>query len=318
MSKSGKNGAEARLIPNTSVELESCLLNTKMINDHHGASTILTPNIVARLNAIQPLYRQTRASVFRLKGELYSINRQKDKARNDTAMHTSHFLQVFNMGVARGKYSFADRALFDRPVSSKKLPKLHSDAKITWAAEQVIDGEAKRIADGLPPMANPSGAEVEAQYHLYMQLTGLASIADDVYGDAQKALRGLHKEARAVIKKVWNEVETYYCEGTRERMRKHARDWGVKYARKGGEKILKGTITDAATGLPIGNAKVKFESGKNKTYSGAQGNFTLITNLLHSQTLTAIRSGYSTAEVVIELKEGEENVCVVKMERIAE
>ncbi len=318
MSAIAQNGSLAKFYPNTGTTIENCLLASKTTNDRYGVSTILSANTVARLNAIEPLFRQARANVFKLKAQLFELNAQKDKARTETAMHTSHFLQVFNMGVARGKYSFAERALFQLPVEKPEVPKMHSDGKIWWAAEWVVKGEAKRIADGKEPMVNPSGAEVEAKYNQFVQLTGLVAKADSILCDEQIALRKLQKEARAIIKRVWNEVETYYCEGTRERMRKHARDWGVHYAHKGGEKKLHGTITDAATGLPMGGVKVQFENGNNKAYTNAQGKFTLVTNLLHSQTLLAKRSGYSDTEIVIELKEGEESFCAVKMDRLAE
>jgi hypothetical protein len=121
-----------------------------------------------------------------------------------------------------------------------------------------------------------------------------------------------HSEAREVVIEVWREVEFYYRRGTRERMRKHAREWGVIYARKGGEKRVSGTITDAQ-GKPVPGAKVKFENGNNKTLSDAQGKYKLITNLLHEQTLVVSHPSYEQAEVIVDLLEGEENHCDVRM-----
>src|SRR5687768_17572208 len=112
MSTNQRKGAEAKFYPNTTITIEKYLMVAKDRNDHVGAATVLTPKTIARLNAIQPLYRQTRQNVFRYKGERSSIVAQKESARSSLALHVSHFLQVFNMGIKRGKYSFSERVLF--------------------------------------------------------------------------------------------------------------------------------------------------------------------------------------------------------------
>jgi hypothetical protein len=317
MSKSKRNGSEAKFYPNTSTTLERALLAAKTANDNMGGGVILRPATEARLNAIQPQYHLARQQVGAKKAAYMSLTSRKDIARNDTAMYTSHFLQVFNMGAKRGLYLAGERVIFGMHENSEALPSLKGDSKILWVAERVVEGEAWRIAKGRVAVVNPSAAEVGAKLAQFQSLTNLTSNANDAYGDAQKALRHLHREARAVVKKVWREVENHYNEGDRPRMRKLAREWGVVYARKGGEKQVSGIITDGATGQPLPGVKVKFENGKNKSVTNAQGRFTLITNLLHEQVLVAVHSTYEQAEITIQLIEGEENKCEVKMERKA-
>jgi hypothetical protein len=277
-----------------------------------GAGTPLRAQTVARLNAIQGQYRLSKVEVARTKTAYMMLTSQKDEARNDTSMYSSHFLQVFNMGVRRGKYEAGDRAVFGMQTHSETLPSQKGDANIQFVAERIVEGEAWRIAKGKVAVVNPSASEVEAKLTLFISLSNQTSNAHDAYGDAQKALRNLHREARAVVKKVWREIENHYNEGSRERMRKMAREWGVVYARKGGEKRVSGTITDAQ-GKPVPGAKVKFENGNNKTLSDAQGKYKLITNLLHEQTLLISHPSYEKAEVIVELLEGEENHCHVRM-----
>lgn len=313
MCATAKKGSEAKLYPVTDITIEKALMLAKRKNDNAGVNTILTQKTIDRLNVVEPIFRQTRSNIFARKGEFNGLMVQKDKAREALILLVSHFLQVFNLGIARGKYSFADRVLFGMNAHSKALPKLTSDSDTKLAAEKIISGEAVRLADGKPPMSNPSAAEVEAALVLFQDLTQQGYSANDAMFAEQKALRGLYKEAHAVVKKVWREAETAYAEGSRERMRKWARKWGVRYARKGGEKQVTGMVTDAATGLPLPAVKLKFKKGKNKTISGIDGSFELVTNLLKKQTLIATRPGYKSAEVKLELKEGEENVCVVKM-----
>ncbi|MES2621707.1 MAG: carboxypeptidase-like regulatory domain-containing protein [Bacteroidota bacterium] len=315
MSATAKNGSEAKFYPNANDTIEMCLRNAKATNDRLGANTILTQETIDRLNIIEPLFKQAGQNIANLKAVYKGLTMQKEKARTDIAMYVSHFVQVFNLGVKRGKYSFTDRALFELDANSNDLPNLKGERNIKQAAGFIISGEARRIAAGEQAVTNPSGAEVEAVYNNFVQLIGLTSNANLALADAQIAMRKLKKEARELVKDVWQEVEHYYRHGTRPRMRKWARKWGVVYARKGGEKVVSGTVLDAATGLPVPAVKVKFENGNNKTISDLQGRFTLVTNLLHKQTLLASRVNYATAKTVIDLKEGEENVCVLKMEK---
>lgn len=313
MCATAKKGSESKFYPVTDIAIEKALRFAKRKNDSAGVNTILTQKTIDRLNNIEPLFRQTRVNIFSRKAQYSLLITQKDKAREDLILLVSHFLQVFNLGIKRGKYSFSERVLFGMDASSKKLPRLMNDSDIRGAAEKIISGEARRIADGKPAMSNPSAAEVEAAFVLFQDLTHQGYAANDALFAEQKALRALYKEAHGVVKKVWREAETAYAEGSRERMRKWARKWGVRYARKGGEKLVTGMLTDAATGLPLGAVKLKFKKGKNKTLSGLDGSFELITNLLKKQTLIATRPGYKPAEVKLELKEGEKNVCAVKM-----
>ena len=315
MSNDALNGSENKFYPNSNSSIEIALMLAKDENDRIGAGTFLNPNTITRLNTILPQFKAAVLEVTKKKMAYVTLTVQKEKARQDTLMLTSHFMQVFNLGAKRGKYLAGDRVLFGLHLNSEALPNLKGDTNIETAAKKVADGEARRIAAGKEAMVNPSGAEVGAAYNSFLQLTHLTANADSEYADAQKNLRTIGKEARAVVKRVWREVETNFHEGDRPRMRKWARYWGVVYGRKGGEKTVSGTITDAATGLPVPAAKVKFKDGRNKTLSNMQGHFTLITNLMHSQTLIAQHIHYSPAEVKIDLKEGVENVCAVKMEK---
>ncbi len=308
-----KKGSESKFYPVTDVGIEKALIFAKRKNDSAGVHTILSQKTIDRLNVIEPLFKQTRMNIFKHKAGFSSLTGQKDKARRSLTLHISHFLQVFNLGAKRDKYSFADRVLFGMNAYSAVLPGLKNDNNIREAAEKIIDGEARRLANGKPAMSNPSAAEVEAALLLFQNLTYQAIAANDAMFKEQKALRGIYKEAHTVVKKIWREAETAYSEGSRERMRKWARKWGVHYARKGGEKLVSGRVTDAATGLPVPAVKLKFKKGKNKTISRLDGTFELVTNLLKKQTLTATRPGYKPAEVKLELKEGEQNSCVVKM-----
>jgi len=315
MPKTKRKGSEAKFYPTTQVTVYRALSAAKDKNALAIFANVLTQKTKDRLDAIYPLFHQAILDVAMQKGAYAKLIAEKEEARTDALLYTSHFLQVFNMGIKRGKYQAADRAGFGMHFNFDTLPNLKGDANLQTAALAVVDGEAARIAAGKPAMANPSGAEVEAAFLAFENKSQLAGRANLIYSDTQIKLRELFKEARAVARKIWREVETFYNDGDRERMRKLAREWGVIYARKGGEKKVYGTVKDIATGEPLIAVKVKFLNGKNKAVTDSDGHFTLVTNLMQEQALVAVRTGYEKAEIIIELKEGEESVCEVGMER---
>jgi hypothetical protein len=315
MMESIQNGSETKVYPRTNIAVEKALLALKSRNDNFNSDTPLTAKTEQRLNAIAPAFRQQVALLGQLKSAYYGLTAQKDLARTNMLLHTSHFLQVFNMGIKRGKYDASERVLFGMAAESDALPSLKGDNQIANAAEFIISGEAKRIADGKPAVTNPTAAEVEIASTEFKNLKHLTGNAHIALIDAQIALRTLAKEARAVVKKAWREIEVHYNNGDRPHMRKLAREWGVHYERKGGEKQLRGIITDAATGLPLRVVKVKFTNGNNKALSNTEGIFTLTTSLMHEQILLCTLTGYQPAEISVVLKEGKENFCEVKMVR---
>ncbi len=97
MSKRKRNGTEKKILPNTSTSIESSLLAAKTASDNLGGASKLTPNTFSRLNTIQPAYQQARVQMFKRKAELANIIEQKEEARASLLLHTSHFLQVFNL-----------------------------------------------------------------------------------------------------------------------------------------------------------------------------------------------------------------------------
>ena len=298
-----KNSSEAKFFPNSNHTRLLALNQAKMLNDALATNDVLTTRTKARLNAIQPLYEASHNEFNNKKAEYSLLVTQKEKRKEETAMLCAHFLQVFNFCVKRGEYERSYRPLYGMRIEHEQLPPLKREWEIDQAAATIIKGEETRVAQGGVPMSNPSAAQVEAKYTLYKSLMGQASNAHSALMLAQKAVKGLNKEATGVIKKVWDEVETFYDERSRENMRKNAREWGVIYARKGNLLRVNGVVTDSATGLPLAGVKVQFANGRNKVITNPEGKFIIGTTLMHEQPLTATLKGYETGEVMVTLSD---------------
>lgn len=308
--------AEAKFYPKSNYTRSLALEAAFMANTSFALQNVLTQRTKDRLLAIKPLHESKMHEMVVRKAESSRLMAQKETMRKKTAMFCSHFYQVLNLCIKRGEYNPAVRSLYNLPVNSDTLPPLKTEWNIANAAEQLLTGEQQRVAQGGVPMSRPSAAEVQAHFTVYQNLISTGSNAKDALDLAQEAVQQLNKEVNGVIKKVWDEVETFYNEQQRESMREHARRWGVVYARKGGLKKITGTVTDSVTGLPVTGVKLQLATGRNKTVTGADGRFTLSTSLMHGQVLTAKLKGYDTTEIKTELYEDKDTVCNLVMVKV--
>jgi hypothetical protein len=98
-------------------------------------------------------------------------------------------------------------------------------------------------------MANPDIAEVQtALTAMETQMTihdNFAFLLDQ----KQEAVESMHTLVDPIIKKVWDEAETFFNEETPESKRANARLWGVVYVTEGPPATLTGLVKD-----PLGAA----------------------------------------------------------------
>ena len=223
-----------------------------------------------------------RMSNISLARAAYSGNTaQKNAAEAEARMWVSHYYQVFNLGVARGEYAAADRAYYNLPIDSSALPDMVSEADLALWGNRVSTGEAARVGAGGTAMSNPTQLQVKAKVDAYVaelsQQTGFYETLDT----AEEALEAILPETDKVIKKVWDELETYYNEESDESRRENCRQWGVVYVTEGSSKTLSGTVT--YNGAPGVGLVVRFKSGINKSIVNAEGAYSLSTTLMDSQ-----------------------------------
>lgn len=153
------------------------------------------------------------------------------------ALHqsVSHFIQVFNLAVARGVFPRSDRAHYQLDVSSAVVPDLSSQSAVTTWAGHLIQGEAARVAAGGPPMAMPTLAEVEVALEAYQTASASQSTAKDTFDDEQADVAALRPTVDKVILDIWDHVEFTYREEDSPSKRRKSREWGVVYVPRPGE-----------------------------------------------------------------------------------
>lgn len=158
-------------------------------------------------------------------------------AQEKCRMYVSHYIQVFNFGVARNKFKASERAFFQLSVNQETVPDLKSADSLTAVAENIIKGDVNRIAAGGAEMSNPSTAEVEAVYNDYAAKSADQSAKKGVYEKEQKDVDNIRAEADELIADIWDEIEFKYRKDEPSAMRRKAREYGVVYVSRPGEPV---------------------------------------------------------------------------------
>lgn len=175
--------------------------------------------------------------------------------------YCAHFLQVFNLGVARGTFPVSARGFYEMEMTQNTLPALasHNDRK-RWA-DRIVKGEADRAAaegegtavtydsgvkfdsgitydsteGGYIPMALPSADEVEDLLAEYLAAHQEASNLKTAFDRAQEAVQNLRPTVDPVIVELWDNIEFFFRHDEPSSLRRKAREWGVVYITRPGE-----------------------------------------------------------------------------------
>lgn len=152
----------------------------------------------------------------------------------------SHFIQVFNLGVARGTFARSDRAFYGLDVSRSDVPPISTYSNFTLWARKLIDGEAARIAAapaGTPavPMALPSAGEVAAALALVENTGGRQSTAKDAVVKESADVETGRPAVDALILDMWDTIEFKLRSLDGPTRRRRAREWGIVYLARPGE-----------------------------------------------------------------------------------
>ena len=304
--------SESRQLPRSNVKRNSALLNAKTKNDALGIASFLTTDTQTKLNYIQPLYKSAMDTLAVRR----SIEMNSTIALNATGVllkrMCSRFVQVFGLAVNDEVFTDADFAFYH--IDSKgNVPVMNTDDEVKTVAENLVTGEAARVAAGGTPMSMPSIAEVIALQTTFLANLATHNIAISNMTTAEAAVNGYNTLVDEAILFVWNEVETHFSTLTNAVIRVQGRLWGIIYVRTGGNKTITGKVTDHTTGLPIEGVNVSFENGTNDAVTDASGNYEFTTTLMDVQKLLAEHLLYLGFSEDVTLLEGVNPVFNISM-----
>lgn len=227
-----------RSLPSTDTALLNALTTAKNKAENTPAGQLaFKQETLAKLNELEPLFKKEIAERGAALSNQTQSTAEKMTAQDNLRMYISHFIQVFNFGVERGKYKATDRPFYQLDMSQTELPYLGNEPEVERWAQNIIKGETDRKGAGGEGMINPSAAEVEAAYLLFLEKNTGQSVLKDVYDKEQEDVERMRGEVQELIRDIWDEVEFEYRKESAPSMRRKAREYGVYYATRPGETV---------------------------------------------------------------------------------
>ncbi|MBU0763535.1 MAG: hypothetical protein KJ607_01730 [Bacteroidetes bacterium] len=168
----------------------------------------------------------------------------KQKNLSLLRMYVTHFIQVFDFGVERGKFSIRDRAYYGLDVNNTAVPYVKSEADIILWVKKLISGENNRTADGQEAMNNPSIQEIKSIFDKYRALDREQSELKGVYSRGLSDIGILINEADELIRDIWDEVEFFYRKESAASRLKSCTEYGIVYSSENEEEINEATINN--------------------------------------------------------------------------
>ncbi len=167
-----------------------------------------------------------------------------------TSMLVSHFHQVLDLGVVRGRLAAGARGYYGRDVHATTIPSLETYQEIAEAAANIATGELARFAAegaGYIAMSMPSAAEVNSAAELFTAALAASAAAQTKTNAKQEVMQALLREGLALTADIYDTVEFFYRKdpvaGSR---RAKCRAWGVVYSYGAGETAPVPEPADAA------------------------------------------------------------------------
>lgn len=295
----------ARRLPTTNIGRQRALTAAKTKNDSIApVDQFFTGQTKTRLDAIEPLYKQAMLDAGSALAAQSGSTSGVEKSKTASKLFTNHFIQVFNLGVPRGKFPKEHRAFFQLDVNNDKLPNMGTEQEIIQWGERVVTGDAARVAAGGVAMANPASGEVLVALDDFKTKNTAQSPLKDAYDNALQAIENLNAEADGVIKKIWDETETRFNEETPASKRRKAREFGVVYI-SDIEMTINLTVNDSITGNPVADVNcLIIETGTDRN-TNAAGIVQLLTKAEGGVTIHTSHPDYVDKDTTLEFIDGQ-------------
>ncbi len=176
------------------------------------------------------MLEQTISQIADNKSKQVAASKQVAESGRVARLYVSHYIQVFNMCIARGEIKPEARRLMGLQDDDNTVPDLSTDASLIEWGHRVIDGEEKRMSSvGGNRIYNPSIALVKVKLQIfednYNKHRDLLSTSVKYHGKLDEA----RQKADELILKVWNEVEAKYQPIDTDEKRNLCQQCGVVY-----------------------------------------------------------------------------------------
>ncbi|MCD6332267.1 MAG: hypothetical protein J7L89_03245 [Bacteroidales bacterium] len=154
-----------------------------------------------------------------------------------TKMYLSHFIQVFNLAVAREEIPANARTFYGLEEDDAHVPPMTSDELVFEWGKKIIEGESKRVSSGHVPIMNPTIGKVKVWYDQFKEGYYNQQTAQSSYQRANQKMAEIRKEIDQLIVAVWNEIEAHFSHLPDKEKREKASAYGVVYVWRKNEPV---------------------------------------------------------------------------------
>jgi hypothetical protein len=208
----------------------------KKWNSTTGAARLISAATGTALETFQPKWEKETAERADATGQQSASTLALTAAADTLRMLVSHFIQVYQLAIARGDFAAAGRAVYELSVNDENVPILDSEAALLLWADRIVKGDPRRVTQfSEAPMAMPAATAVAAALQSYNAKLTAQTDAKDQLATEQADVIALRAEADKIIRDVWDEIEFALRQLEAPTLRRRAREWGVFYAQRPGE-----------------------------------------------------------------------------------
>lgn len=298
----------SRQLPRSVESIWKAISMAKNKNDNTlPADTVFRAATVLKLDNAFTEFGQARQARIAAKFAYTTNTPVKNAAVNKLRTYCSLFIQHLNDGIPQGFITPQNRIQYNIDENDGAVPNMVKEQDVIMWANNIINGEAARVALGGTPLSQPSAAEISALRGDAQLKLNTQSTLYEAYNSAQEELKTLMGFADVLVREMWAEIESAFAgdpdAGSR---RTKAEQWGVVYVTIGPKKNkVQVTVLDSVTNEPIQDAIVEFALAGLELTTASNGVAVGFEDYVGEDTLTVSHLDYVTQLIPVTLLEDE-------------
>ena len=228
-----------RRLPNTDqARLRAIRTAIEAAESASTGDSLLSQKQLLEAKMFSPIFEQTIKQYSDARTQQAILGRQADVAAKQARIYLSHFIQVFNMCIARGEIKTETSKMLGLQLQGETVPALDTLPQLIEWGNTIISGEEKRMAMGSGNrIYNPSIAVVKVKMQ---QFTEQYHKHQDLMQTIQKLhtkVEEIRPKADALILELWNTIERNLGSIDTEAKREVAIRYGLVYAYRPSERL---------------------------------------------------------------------------------
>jgi len=202
-----------RRLPKTDIARIRTLKTVVNFEKHYNFQNIpLSYNLLNKAKTQLPLFEHHQNMYIDAYKKWQNNNVGYRTAQNNIRLYISHFIQVYNMAVARGEFRRDGKNYYNLALDTNTLPDLSNEENILLWGQNLIDGERLRISQGGSPMTNPTISSVRTYYEIFKDARAELQFLQNAIQRTKENFNVERAKTDLLIKEIWDEIENCFSQ----------------------------------------------------------------------------------------------------------